>query len=123
MAICYDLRFPELFRELASRVALYVVPAAWPAARTDHWSTLLRARAIEDQAFVVGCNMAGTDHGVALAGCSTVVDPWGVVVAEAGSEPGRLDATLDLDAVAAVRSELPALADRRWPLAGDGRPR
>ncbi|MGH9087308.1 MAG: nitrilase-related carbon-nitrogen hydrolase [Acidimicrobiales bacterium] len=115
MATCYDLRFPELFREVAGTVALYVVPAAWPAARAGHWSTLLRARAIENQAVVVGANAAGIDHGVALAGRSTVVDSWGEVVAEAGEEPGRLDATVDLDAVAAARAEFPALADRRWP--------
>lgn len=122
MATCYDLRFPELFRRLAGDVACYVVPASWPAARADHWTTLLRARAIEDQAYVVGCNAAGTDHGVALAGRSAVVDPWGQVVAEAGEGPCRLDVTVDLDAVAAVRAEMPVLADRRLrdPGAGAG---
>lgn len=120
MATCYDLRFPELFRAMADEVACFVVPAAWPAARTEHWSALLRARAIEDQAFVVGCNAAGTDHGVAVAGRSAVVDPWGAVVAEAGEGPGQLEVTIDLEIAAAARSEFPALADRRWPAARGG---
>lgn len=114
MAICYDLRFPEIFRAMADQVALYVVPATWPTARVDHWSTLLRARAIEDQAFVIGCNTAGTNGDVALGGNSMVVDPGGAVVAAAGFEPQRLDAVVDLDHVAAVRSDFPALADRVW---------
>ena len=119
MATCYDLRFPELFRAMADEVACYVVPAAWPAARTGHWSALLAARAIEDQAFVVGCNAAGTDHGVALAGRSAVVDPWGAVVAEAGEGPQGLVVSIELEAAGAARAEFPALADRRWP-AGRG---
>lgn len=113
MATCYDLRFPELFRALADDVALFVVPAAWPAARTEHWATLLRARAIENQAYVIGCNAAGHDHGVVLAGHSTVVDPWGVVVAEAGPGPVVLEAAVDLGVVGKARADFPALADRR----------
>ena len=115
MAVCYDLRFPELFRALADQVALYVVPATWPAARAEHWSTLLAARAIENQAFVVGCNAAGTNAGVRIGGRSAVIAPSGSVVAMAGDAPGRLDATIDLDDVAATRADFPALRDRAWP--------
>jgi len=114
MAICYDLRFPELFRELADNVALYVVPATWPASRIEHWLTLLRARAIENLAFVVGCNTSGTNAGVALGGRSAVIGPWGEVVADAGSTPGRLETVIDLDDVVATRAEFPALRDRIW---------
>lgn len=120
MATCYDLRFPELFRAMADEVSLYVVPAAWPAARAAHWAALLRARAIENQAYVVGCNAAGIDHGVALAGHSCVIDPWGELVAESGEAPGRLDAVVDPERVTAARASFPALADRRWSLPGVG---
>ncbi len=115
MATCYDLRFPELFRALADDVALFVVPAAWPAARAEHWATLLRARAIENQVYVVGCNATGTDHGVLLAGRSMVVDPGGVVLSEAGQEPTTMDVSIDPEGAAAARATFPALADRRLP--------
>lgn len=114
MAICYDLRFPELFRSIVDRVAVYVIPATWPKARIQHWSTLLRARAIENQAFVIGCNAAGWNHQVELGGKSAVIDPWGEVVVEAGTKPSRLDAIIDLDLTAAVRAEFPVLRDRVW---------
>ncbi|GAA5185268.1 carbon-nitrogen family hydrolase [Rugosimonospora acidiphila] len=114
LAICYDLRFPELFRAVVDEVSGYVVPATWPAARVEHWSALLRARAIEDQAFVIGCNAAGTSHGVELGGHSAVIDPWGAVVGAAGSEPGRLDVEIDLGVATAARATFPALRDRVW---------
>jgi predicted amidohydrolase len=114
LAICYDLRFPELFRLLADRGAeLIVIPSAWPAARAGHWRLLARARALENLAFVVGCNAAGEDHGTALAGHSVVIDPWGEPVAEAGTEPTVLRARIDPAAVAAARRDFPALRDRR----------
>lgn len=115
MAICYDLRFPELFRALVDEVALYVIPATWPAARREHWSALLRARAIEDQAYVIGCNAAGTNHGVAIAGRSAVIDPAGVTVAMAGAAPTTLGAVIDLDVVGVARRGFPALRDRVLP--------
>jgi predicted amidohydrolase len=114
MAVCYDLRFPEFFRAgIDSGAELFVIPAAWPAARTEHWRLLLRARAVENQAFVVGCNGAGADRGVAVAGHSAIIDPTGVVVAEGGTEPGVLRARVDLDLVATTRADFPVLADRR----------
>ncbi len=111
---CYDLRFPELYRVLVDRGAeLFVIPAAWPRARMEHWRVLLQARAIEDQVFVVACNGAGNQGGVELAGHSMVIGPWGAIVAEAGDDATVLRAELDLDEVARVRAEFPALQHRR----------
>lgn len=114
LATCYDLRFPEMFRILVSRGAtVLLVSAAWPDARIKHWSLLLRARAIEDQCFVLGCNCAGRAGNQAFGGRSAIVDPWGEVCAEAGREPGLVSASIDLGVVGTVRSSMPALDDRR----------
>jgi len=113
--VCYDLRFPEVFRTAALRGAtLLCVIASWPASRGDHWSTLLRARAIENQAYVVGVNRCGADPQVAYAGGSMVVGPTGEVLAEAGSEEGVVAAAVDLAALEAYRRAFPSLADTRW---------
>ncbi|WP_329572254.1 carbon-nitrogen family hydrolase [Kitasatospora sp. NBC_01266] len=113
LATCYDLRFPEQFRQLVDAGAqLLVVPAGWPARRRAHWSLLARARAIESQAYVLACNTAGTHAGVEQAGFSAVIDPWGEVLAEAGAGEEVLVADLDPRSVAAVRAEFPALRDR-----------
>ncbi|MCC7205378.1 MAG: hypothetical protein IT441_09890, partial [Phycisphaeraceae bacterium] len=107
--ICYDLRFPELFRAgLREGANLYVVLANWPASRAEHWTTLLRARAIENQAFVVGVNRCGRDPHAEYAGQSVVFDPRGRVVAQAGDKPGVLRATVALSDVAASRRDFPA---------------
>jgi len=114
LATCYDLRFPELFRALLDRGATtFVVPAAWPAARVEHWDVLLRARALEDQAVVVGCGTAGTHAGVEMGGCSAVVGVRGEVLARAGRDEEVLQVEVDLTAVARWREEFPVLADRR----------
>jgi predicted amidohydrolase len=114
LATCYDIRFPEQFRLLLDAGAvLVVVPAAWPAARVGHWQLLGRARAVENQSFVVQCNTAGTHAGVEMGGHSQVVDPWGVVVAEAGEAQEVLSVEIDIDSVADVRAGFPVLADRR----------
>lgn len=114
LAICYDLRFPELFRSLVDRGAeVFVIPSAWPDARRSHWQVLLRARAIENLAYVVACNGCGDADGVELAGRSAVIDPWGEIVAEAGIAATVLRATLDLERLIACRLEFPALADRQ----------
>ncbi|MFJ9693067.1 carbon-nitrogen family hydrolase [Kitasatospora sp. NPDC101183] len=113
LATCYDLRFPELFRALLDAGAqLLVVPAAWPARRREHWTLLARARAVEEQAFVLACNTAGTHGGVEQAGYSLVVDPWGRVLAEAGA--GEEVVTVDFDPaeVGRAREEFPVLRDR-----------
>ncbi|MFF5439914.1 carbon-nitrogen family hydrolase [Streptomyces achromogenes] len=113
VATCYDLRFPELFRALVDAGAeTLVVPAGWPERRRAHWTLLARARAVENQAFVLACGTAGTHAGVPQAGHSIVVDPWGEVLAEAG--PGEEVLTVDIDPAkpAATREQFPALKDR-----------
>ena len=116
LAICYDLRFPELWRRfMAAGARLVLIPAEWPIRRVEHWRLLLRARAIENQFFVVGCNRVGEgpdvkDH---FGGYSTAVDPWGRVVADAGDTPGLVMARLELDEVERCRGIFPWLEDRR----------
>ncbi|MFJ6988313.1 MULTISPECIES: carbon-nitrogen family hydrolase [unclassified Streptomyces] len=113
LATCYDLRFPELFRGLVDAGAeTLVLCAGWPERRRAHWTLLAQARAVENQAFVLACATAGTHAGVAQAGHSIVVDPWGEVLAQAG--PGEQVLTVEFDParVPAVREEFPALKDR-----------
>ena len=123
MTVCYDLRFPELFRILALRGARIVaVPSAFTLATgRDHWEVLLRERAIEDQVFVVAPNQVGEapPHHSSF-GRSMIVDPWGVVLATAPDGEGFAAAELDLAAQDRVRKSLPSLANRRpeaylWP--------
>ena len=110
--VCYDLRFPELFRAAAQRGAeLLVVIAAWPVKRIEHWLTLLRARAIENQAWVVGVNRCGREPHFIYNGRSVVVDPHGAIVADAGEVEKVLAASVDAEAVRAWRAEFPALRD------------
>lgn len=114
--ICYDLRFPELFRAGLDRGAeLFVVMANWPSAREDHWLTLLRARAIENQAFVLGVNRAGTDPAYTYSGRSLAIDPRGAVLADAGSAPGAHQLTLERATLLSWRTEFPAWSDRIQP--------
>jgi predicted amidohydrolase len=113
-AICYDLRFPELFRRyFIDGAKLIVIPAEWPEARIEHWRALLRARAIENQAFVIGCNRVGEYNGTRFGGHSMIIDPWGDLVAEAGDEEMLLTVRINTDLVSEVQSRLPVLNDRR----------
>jgi predicted amidohydrolase len=113
LATCYDLRFPELFRGLVDAGATtMVVAAGWPARRRAHWTLLNRARAVEDQAYVLACASAGTHAGVEQAGHSIAVDPWGEVLAEAGPGEDVLTVELDPAKVAETREQFPALKDR-----------
>jgi deaminated glutathione amidase len=125
MTVCYDLRFPELFRILAVRGAtLITVPSAFTVhTGRDHWEVLLRARAIENQVFVLAPNQVGAapPH-YASYGRSMIVDPWGVVLAQASDQPVAIVAELDFEAQDRVRATLPSLANRRpdayrWPAA------
>ncbi|MEW1719599.1 carbon-nitrogen family hydrolase [Streptomyces sp. NPDC093109] len=121
LATCYDLRFPELFRGLTDAGAeVLVVPAGWPARRRAHWSLLTRARAVENQTYVLACATAGTHAGVEQSGHSVVVDPWGEVLAEAGTGEEVLTVELDLANVARTRERFPVLRDRRLGLAAPG---
>lgn len=117
LSICYDLRFPELYRRLAAEgeAQVLLVPAAFMAhTGRDHWEVLLRARAIENQCYVVAAGQIGDhDPGRTCYGRSMVVDPWGTVVAQAPDVVGVTFADLDLDRLAAIRQELPSLANRR----------
>lgn len=114
LAICYDLRFPELFRSYALQGAkLIIVPAEWPHPRREHWRTLLRARAIENQCFVAGCNRIGSSKETGFFGSSSVIDPWGEVLGEAGETEMVMNVTIDLDLVDDVRQRIPIFADRR----------
>lgn len=123
LTVCYDLRFPELYRILAVRGALIVtVPAAFTLATTrDHWEVLLRARAIEDQVFVIAANQVGAHPaGQRSGGRSMIVDPWGIVLAQAQDSEGHVVADLDLERQQAIRAGLPSLANRQpgayvWP--------
>lgn len=114
LAICYDLRFPELFRAYARRGAeIMIIPAEWPHPRLEHWRTLVRARAIEDQCFVIATNRVGRDPNNTFCGHSLVVDPWGQILVEGGEETELLFATLDLSQVAAIRARMSVLRDCR----------
>ena len=118
LLVCYDLRFADEFWQLAHTTDAYLVVANWPAARREHWMTLLRARAIENQAYVVGVNRVGNggaEGQFTYAGDSRIVDPWGEVLAEGGSEPTLLLADLDAERVRDARERFPVLKDRRRP--------
>ena len=115
--ICYDLRFPELFRHLALQGAQIIFcPAEWPTARGDIWRLLAQARAAENHTFVVAVNCAGVFKGAPFFGHSMVVAPSGKIVAEAGSEEEVISCEIDLAEIAKVRSRLNALADVRKEL-------
>jgi len=117
LSTCYDLRFPELYRaQLDAGATLFVIPAAWPAARVRHWTLLAHARAIENQCVVVACNTAGTHSGVEMGGHSQVVLPTGDVVAMAGSDEQVLSVEVDMSVVGDYRNSFPVLRDRRLPL-------
>jgi predicted amidohydrolase len=114
LSTCYDLRFPELYRSLLDAGStLFVVPAAWPAARVEHWRLLGRARALENQCWLLACNTAGTHARTTMGGHSQVVAPTGEVVAEAGDGEEVLVCDVDLAEVGRYRAAVPVLADRR----------
>jgi predicted amidohydrolase len=120
LAICYDLRFPELFRTYALKGARVVLsPAAFPHPRLEHWKILVRARAIENQVFMVAVNRVGSEdlgdgNLVSYFGHSAIIDPWGQTVVEAGdTEEELLTATIDLDQVDEIRARMTVLKDRR----------
>jgi predicted amidohydrolase len=119
--VCYDLRFPELYRHAARQGAdLLAIIANWPAARAAHWRTLAEARAVENQAYVVAVNRTGRDPHHAYAGGSLVLDPRGRALVESGPDEETVRAEVDADAVRAWREEFPALGDLREDLLGNG---
>ena len=119
--ICYDLRFPELFR-LASVAGaeLFPIGACWPIQRIEHWRSLLIARALEGQAWVLGCNRVGTDPSLTYGGTSMIISPEGSILAEADrTEECVLSARLDIDAGRRFREQFPVLRDTRDDLLGE----
>jgi len=117
--ICYDLRFPELWRHAALAGAeILALSACWPKVRQAHWRALAIARAIENQAFVLACNRTGDEPNASYAGGSLVIAPDGEVLAEAGSESGPLFADIDPERIRAWRAKFPALRDARRGLLG-----
>jgi predicted amidohydrolase len=111
---CYDLRFPELYRDLAEKGAtLVLVPSAWPYPRVEHWQVLSRARAIENLSYLVTINGAAEFEEATLLGRSTIHDPWGTPLASAGDEPTLVSTEVTPERVAEIRDEFPAWQDRR----------
>jgi predicted amidohydrolase len=113
LATCYDLRFPEMFRALGDAGASAVlVPTGWPTRRIAHWDVLTRARAVENQMWILGANSVGASNGVELGGHSVLVDPWGVAVGEQ-QDAGILRHDIDPDLPHRARQDFPVLRDRR----------
>jgi predicted amidohydrolase len=112
--ICYDLRFPEIFR-ISTRggAEILVVIANWPQAREMHWLALLRARAIENQCYVAGVNRVGRDPNVEYSGRSVIIDPRGEIMADAGNKQLIISTEFDLSALRDYRRQFPALTDIR----------
>jgi omega-amidase len=112
--VCYDLRFPEIFRNATKKGAqILTVIANWPEPREAHWLALLKARAIENQAFVIGVNRCGRDPKLAYSGRGQVIDPRGNILADGGNAEGVFGAEIDLASLLAYRKDFPALQDMR----------
>ncbi len=119
LAVCYDLRFPELWRHYALAGArLVFIPAEWPQKRIAHWRALLPARAIENQIFVAGCNRVGASKGETFGGNSLIVNPWGEILAQGDARAALLIAQIDLDLVDDARAQVPVFRDRRAEVYG-----
>lgn len=114
-AICYDLRFPELFRRYSTQndTTMLIIPAEWPLVRVEHWRTLLIARAIENQSYVVACNCAEKSGETVFGGHSMIIDPWGEIILEASEKEALLTAEIDMDTVSDIRSRIPIFDDLR----------
>ena len=112
-SVCYDLRFVDVYWDVAEQTDLYVVVANWPGVRVTAWKVMLQARAIENQAYVVGVNRVGDGGGATYSGNSAIVDPWGEVLATASAVETVLVADIDPCVVADARRSFPALDDRR----------
>ena len=112
--ICYDIRFPELARKLSiDGATILFIPAEFPEPRKNHWRILNMARAIENQVYVVAINRVGQDQNSIFFGSSMIIDPWGEIIAEGGSDEEILIADIDLTLVDKVRHSMPAMKDRK----------
>jgi len=113
MATCYDLRFPELFRRMAEQGAkLFLICSAWPYPRLEHWIIFNRARALENQCFLVSANSVGPNLGATFVGHSMMINPWGVILASGGDEDVILQSEFDLSEVNSTRERFGAYNDR-----------
>lgn len=120
LAICYDLRFPEMFRHYALEgVQLILLVAQWPIRRVEHWKTLIRARAIENQFFFAAVNCTGAIGKETFGGASALIDPWGNAVIEGGNQPDLLTGEINLDEIQRVRQWMPVFQDRRSDIYGN----
>lgn len=113
LSVCYDLRFADEYWTQAPSTDLFIIPANWPESRREHWMALLRARAIENQAYVIGCNRVGTGGRLPYVGDSMIIDPLGNVLAHADHTETIIYADIDADEVARVRNQFPFMQDRR----------
>ncbi|KIL45867.1 carbon-nitrogen family hydrolase [Jeotgalibacillus soli] len=112
--ICYDIRFPEWIRKpVLEGATVLVVVAEWPTARIDHWITLLRARAIENQSYVIACNRVGADPNNTFGGNSMIIDPWGEMIAQGSDQEEIVSGIIDAEKVAEIRTRIPIFDDRR----------
>lgn len=119
LMVCYDLRFPELARRLfLDGVRLFIVSAQWPSSRVMHWQALIRARAIENQSYMICCNRTGADADLEFPGCSTIVGPLGEVLAKAGTDPCGITADVDIAAAEQAAELIPIKSDRRKDIYG-----
>jgi predicted amidohydrolase len=119
VAVCYDLRFPELFRKLALEGAeILCLPAEWPKPRQEHWRTLLRARAIENQMFVAAANCCGLQGKLDFFGMSLLISARGEVLAEGGETDTEITALFDFEEMASYRFQIPCFRDRRPAIYG-----
>lgn len=119
LVICYDLRFPEIFRDLSlSGAKIIFVVAEWPIERTEHWVTLLKARAIENQCYIVASNTVGSQsNGTTFAGRSMTINPFGEILADANTNNNEIiTADLDLDYIEQIRTDIPIFKSRRKDL-------
>ena len=114
--ICYDLRFPEIFQAASKKSQIIIVIASWPREREEHWITLLKARAIENQCFVIGVNRVGEGDGIKYSGASLIFDPLGRSLNEKSSEEGLIIKDLDLSLIKEIREKINIKKDRREKL-------
>jgi predicted amidohydrolase len=116
LSVCYDLRFPELYRTLAieQRANAFILSSAWPFPRIEHFRTLVSARAIENQSYMISSNRVGTDEGVTCCGCSAIIDPYGVTLASASTDREEIIlAEVSEEVITSVRNKMAVFAQRR----------
>lgn len=119
MMICYDLRFPELARSMVLEdIQLLLVSAQWPAARVHHWQTLLTARAIENQLYVIGTNRIGSEDELVFSGASMIVDPWGRTIVQGDSDQIAFWGEINMEKIGEARATIPCMTDRRDDIYG-----